>query len=110
MEIVSADVEAYLAALAGLGRRRGGPAPDRLQKSMEAFARERRFETGDGRTIDFPIIGPLVGRLIFLLAKLSHARRIFEFGSGFGYSSLWFARALGSKGEIFLTDGNSENL
>jgi caffeoyl-CoA O-methyltransferase len=57
----------------------------------------------------FPIVGPEVGRLLFQLARLSGARRIFEMGSGFGYSTLWFARALAAGGRIYHTDGDVAN-
>jgi predicted O-methyltransferase YrrM len=42
----------------------------------------------------FPIIGPAVGQLCYLLARATGARRVFELGSGFGYSTAWFARAV----------------
>jgi len=42
----------------------------------------------------FPIIGPASGQLCYLLARISGARQIFELGSGFGYSTAWFARAV----------------
>ena len=34
----------------------------------------------------------------------SGAKRIFEMGSGYGYSAYWFSRATGPDGEIHLTD------
>jgi predicted O-methyltransferase YrrM len=54
-----------------------------LQK-MEAYAQEH----------DFPIIGPAAGKLCYLLARVAGARRVFELGSGYGYSTAWFARAV----------------
>ncbi len=60
--------------------------------------------------LDFPIIGPQVGRLLFQYARLTGARRIFELGSGFGYSAFWFSLALGRAAEIHLTDFDEENL
>lgn len=50
------------------------------------------------RKIDFPIIGPAVGQLCYLLARTIGARRVFELGSGFGYSTAWFARAVQENG------------
>src|SRR5213082_808358 len=47
---------------------------------------------------DFPIIGPIVGQLCYLLALQMGARRVFELGSGFGYSTAWFARAVRENG------------
>jgi len=68
----------------------------------------KRLET-EARRADFPIIGPLAGRLLYQLALLTRARRVFELGSGFGYSALWFAMALGKSGEIQLTDRDPKN-
>ena len=50
------------------------------------------------RKVDFPIIGPAVGQLCYLLARSIGARRVFELGSGFGYSTAWFARAVKENG------------
>jgi caffeoyl-CoA O-methyltransferase len=55
---------------------------------MEAYAREH----------DFPIIGPASGQCCYVLARLAGARRIFELGSGYGYSTAWFARAVSENG------------
>ena len=59
---------------------------------------------------DFPIVGPLVGRMVCLLARSLGARRILELGSGFGYSAYWFARALPEEGELILTEASAKNL
>lgn len=40
------------------------------------------------------------GRLLYLLAKLSGARRILEVGTLGGYSGIWLARALPADGEL----------
>jgi predicted O-methyltransferase YrrM len=50
------------------------------------------------RKTHFPIIGPAVGQLCYLLTKAIGARRVFELGSGFGYSTAWFARAVQENG------------
>ena len=50
------------------------------------------------RRTDFPIIGPACGQLCYLLARAIGARRVFELGSGFGYSTAWFARAVKENG------------
>jgi predicted O-methyltransferase YrrM len=47
---------------------------------------------------DFPIIGPAAGYFCYLIARLIGARSIFELGSGFGYSTAWFARAVRENG------------
>ena len=65
----------------------GPPRPAELQK-MEAYAREKSF----------PIIGPACGHLCYQLAKMTNARRVFELGSGYGYSTAFFARAVKENG------------
>jgi len=57
----------------------------------------------------FPAIGPQVGQLLEVLARAVSAKRIMELGSGFGYSGLWFARALPPDGYILLTDFDPQN-
>jgi caffeoyl-CoA O-methyltransferase len=55
---------------------------------MEAYAREH----------DFPIVSPLAGHFLYLLARISGARRVFELGSGYGYSTAWLAKAVTENG------------
>jgi len=52
----------------------------------------------EARQTDFPIIGPATGHLCYLLTRLTRARQIYELGSGFGYSTAWFARAVKENG------------
>lgn len=66
---------------------------------MEARARERGF----------PIVGRLVGAFLEVMAKSIGAKRIFEFGSGFGYSAYWFSRAVGPERTVICTDGDANN-
>jgi len=75
------------------------PERDAVVKEMEAYAEEHRV----------PIIGPAVARLLTLLVQVSGATRIFEMGSAIGYSTIWLARAAGTKAKVFYTDGNPEN-
>ena len=42
----------------------------------------------------FPIIGPACGQFCYQVARLMSARSVFELGSGYGYSTAWFARAV----------------
>ena len=58
---------------------------------------------------NFPIINRLCGVTIEVLARGIGAKRIFELGSGYGYSAYWFSRAVGPDGELHLTDGDPEN-
>ncbi len=66
---------------------------------MEAYAKENKF----------PIIGPLVGTLLQQIVIATGARRIFELGSGYGYSALWMAKVMSPDGKIYLTDRKAEN-
>jgi caffeoyl-CoA O-methyltransferase len=63
----------------------------------------------EGRERGFPIIGRLVGVTVELLARSVGAERVFELGSGFGYSAYWFSRAVGATGEVHGTDGDPAN-
>ena len=89
--IVHPQIEAYLGSL--------HPAAEPVRREMEKLAAER----------DFPIIGPLVGQLCATVALAVGARRVFELGSGFGYSALWFCSVLPDGGEITLTEGARDN-
>jgi predicted O-methyltransferase YrrM len=91
-EIVNPRIEEYL--------RRLYDSEDPVRREMEALAKER----------DFPIVGPLVGRHLMLLTRAIKARRIFELGSGYGYSALHFARAAGEGGEVHCTELSGENV
>ncbi len=62
-----------------------------------------------GIETEFPIVGPQVGRLMQVLTILRKARVVFELGSGFGYSTLWFARAVGAGGMVHHTDRSAQN-
>lgn len=64
------------------------PARDEVMAEMEAYAREVRF----------PIIGTAAGYYNYILAKITGATQVFELGSGFGYSTAWFARAVKENG------------
>jgi predicted O-methyltransferase YrrM len=57
-----------------------------------------------------PTVGPDVGRLLRTLAHLRGATRVFEFGSGVGYSAAWLLDALPPDGEIVLTDYDADAL
>lgn len=61
-------------------------------------------------TTGYPVVGPSVGRLLSVLVRLADVERAFEFGSGFGYSAYWIARAMAAGGEIVLTDLEVDHL
>ena len=89
---VTADrVDAYLYSLL--------PARDEVLAEMEAEASAH----------DIPIVGPAVGRLFYQLATMIQAKTVFEMGSAIGYSTIWWARAVGETGHVIYTDGDRRN-
>ncbi len=58
---------------------------------------------------NFPIVGRLVGVFLETMAKTINAQRVFEFGSGYGYSAYWFARAVGANGQVICTEADLLN-
>jgi predicted O-methyltransferase YrrM len=89
--IIQGSIEEYLDSLL--------PARDAVLKEMERYAARHRV----------PIVGPACARVLYQLARLIGARRIFEMGSAIGYSTLWLARAVGPEGTVYYTDGDPAN-
>jgi caffeoyl-CoA O-methyltransferase len=87
-EITTPAVEQYLYSIL--------PPRDEVLTQIEAEAIKR----------DIPIVGPAVGRLLYQLAVLSGAKTVFELGSAIGYSTIWWARAVGEGGRVIYTDGD----
>jgi len=92
MDIVDPRVDAYLRSLQSVH-----DEPILLEMETEA------------QRLGFPIVGRNVGVTLELLARSLGAARVFELGSGFGYSAFWFARAVGPEGEVHCTDGDPAN-
>lgn len=84
------------------------PEQDSVQDEMSAEAASRgdRFP-GEG---SFPTVGPTVGAWLYQMATRPSIDRIFEFGSGFGYSAYWMARALSDGSELVLTERDQDEL
>lgn len=89
--IVNPAVEKYMDGLL--------PARDPVLQEMEEQAQRR----------DIPIVGPAVGRLLYQYARILGAKKIFELGSAIGYSTIWWARAVGEGGKVYYTDGDKKN-
>jgi predicted O-methyltransferase YrrM len=85
------DIEAYL--------HRFIPDRDTILAEMERLAKTRHF----------PIVGPVVGRLLAQLARLIGAERVLEMGAGFGYSAYWVARVLPPDGRLLAIERSAEN-
>ena len=47
-----------------------------------------------------PIVGPVVGELLYILARTAGARNILELGTASGYSAIYLARALPTGGKV----------
>jgi caffeoyl-CoA O-methyltransferase len=75
------------------------PERDPVILEMETVARER----------DVPIVGPAVATLLETLAESIGARRVCELGSAIGYSTAFFAKAVGAGGKVVYTDGSEKN-
>ena len=72
------------------------PPRDEVLVEMEAEAAKN----------DVPIVGPAVARILYQLAVIAGARKVFEMGSAIGYSTIWWARAVGDGGRVIYTDGD----
>ena len=72
------------------------PARDEVLAEME----------DDAAKNDYAIVGPVVARVLYQLAVISGAKKIFEMGSAIGYSTIWWARAVGEGGRVIYTDGD----
>jgi len=80
MDLYHPELKGYLDGLV--------PARPEEMRQMEAYAKENAF----------PIVGPASGQFCYLLAKLIGAKRVFELGSGYGYSTAWFCKAVRENG------------
>jgi caffeoyl-CoA O-methyltransferase len=75
------------------------PARDEVLAEMEASAGKRNI----------PIVGPVVASILYQYAQIINAKSVFEMGSAIGYSTIWWARAVGKDGRVFYTDGDRKN-
>jgi caffeoyl-CoA O-methyltransferase len=75
------------------------PKRDQVLTEMEKYASEH----------DVPIVGPAVGRVLQQLAMMVQARTVFELGSAIGYSTIWWAQAVGENGKVIYTDSDKKN-
>jgi len=75
------------------------PPRDEVLTEIETEAAKRKI----------PIVGPAVGRILYQLALMIGAKKVFELGSAIGYSTIWWARAVGETGSVIYTDGDRKN-
>ena len=75
---------------------------DKVQEYLTSLVPPREPEMQEmekyAENHDFPIIGPACGYYCYQLARMINAKSIFELGSGYGYSTAWFAKALKENG------------
>ena len=64
------------------------PEREPEMRAMEEYARKTNFN----------IIGPAAGYVCYQVARIMDARSVFELGSGYGYSTAWFAKAVKENG------------
>ena len=64
------------------------PLREKELQEMEAYAEKH----------DFPIIGPACGYYCYQIARMINAKSVFELGSGYGYSTAWFSKAVRENG------------
>jgi caffeoyl-CoA O-methyltransferase len=86
--ITAPDVEDYLYDML--------PPRDEVLSEMEEDAAKN----------DYAIVGPVVARVLYQLAVISGAKKVFEMGSAIGYSTIWWARGVGEGGKVIYTDGD----
>lgn len=80
-----------------------------LEKNLES--RNELFKKAEkiAKDLEAPVVGPLVGNFLHTMCKLTSAKKVLELGSSIGYSTLWFADAIGEGGEVVFTDFDPEN-
>ncbi len=92
MDIVAKKLEEYMYQIT--------PETHPVLNEMEKLAAERSF----------PIVGPLVGRILYQFGNILKAKRILELGSGYGYSAFWWALSTPADTHIYCTEGSAENI
>jgi caffeoyl-CoA O-methyltransferase len=75
------------------------PKRDEVLAEMEDYAGKHNV----------PIVGPAVARVLQQFALMINAKTVFELGSAIGYSTIWWAQAVGEKGRVTYTDGDPRN-
>jgi len=75
------------------------PPRDEVLAEIEAEATRRKI----------PIVGPAVARFFQQLVMMTGAKTVFEMGSAIGYSTIWWALAVGKGGKVHYTDSDKKN-
>lgn len=89
--ITNDEVEKYLYDLL--------PASPAVLRELEVIAESKHI----------PIVGPMVGRLLHILASASRAKHVLEIGTAIGYSAIWFGLAIKqNKGKVVTIEINKD--
>ena len=79
-----------------------GPTDTKIRQYIEGLVPQRPKEMqlmeSYAEQEDFPIIGPVCGYICYQIARMIGARQVCELGSGYGYSTAWFAQAVKENG------------
>ncbi len=86
-----------------------GPVEDYLYSLLPARDEVLAEMEGEAASRSIPIVGPAVGRVLHQLALMIGANTVFELGSAIGYSTVWWARAVGDGGRVYYTDSDPKN-
>jgi caffeoyl-CoA O-methyltransferase len=89
--VTQPEVDEYLYSLL--------PRRDEVLAEMEAEATLHKI----------PIVGPVVASFFQQLVMMTGAKTVFEMGSAIGYSTIWWARAVGEGGRVHYTDSDPKN-
>lgn len=92
LHIVHPEVHAYVSSLSTID--------DPIVDTLEAHAHAGNF----------PLIGRSSGAWLDLLTRMVGGKRVFEMGSGFGFSAYFFARAVGPDGEVIGSEKDAHEL
>lgn len=101
MQVTDPRVEEYLLEMVKLGGAHGLPEglPAVLQV-MEQYA----------EGLSLPIVGPMLGRVLYMLTGLIGAKRIYDAGCGFGYSAAWLGAGAGAGATVTCVDLSEDNV
>ncbi len=89
-----------------------------IDPRIDAYLKDLQPEVNPGiiameekaKAMNFPIIDRQVGRFLHLMTRLKQPKLVVELGSGFGYSAMWIASALGVGARVVLTEYAEKNM
>ncbi len=89
--ITNNEIEKYLYSLL--------PTSPTVLKELEIIAESKHI----------PIVGPMIGRLLHIIAIASNTKHVLEFGTAIGYSAIWLGLAVKpNNGKVMTIEINSD--